>query len=405
MKNKKISMFLLGHSFPPDIRVEKEVSVLLKAGYQISLLCEKKDKNDKEYEELDLGLKIYRCNVNKNYIKNRFSTFFINKNEYNNVISNFIKTTKPNIIHIHDLTFLPTIYKLIPKGIKIIADLHENMPAAYKVYRTNNNIFNKILLGLPEYYLWKYVENKYLPKCDMIFNVVEEATERLKKYNISNDKIKVISNTENEETFKISEIDKSIVEKYKKFWTILYIGGIGPHRGIEDAIKAIGLCKNKIPNLKLLIVGCRDNNSKNHLHNIAMKSGALDNIEILDWVDSNKVQSYIAAAKVGIIPHGDFEHTHTTVPHKLFQYMMLSKPVIVSDCKPLKRIVEDCNCGVIFKASNSLHCAENIIELHNSSSDMLEKFSKNAFNSAIGKYSWTNDEKSLLEAYQKLLNK
>ena len=52
-------------------------------------------------------------------------------------------------------------------------------------------------------------------------------------------------------------------------------------------------------------------------------------------------------------PHEDFEHTQTTVPHKLFQYMMGRKTVLVSDCAPLKRIIGDNEAGYVFKAGGS----------------------------------------------------
>ena len=55
---------------------------------------------------------------------------------------------------------------------------------------------------------------------------------------------------------------------------------------------------------------------------------------------------------INIIPHLANDHTDNTIPHKLFQIMMSKSLLLVSSCKPLKRIVEKYDCGVVFKADD-----------------------------------------------------
>ena len=399
MKKHIAAILLRDGGFPPEIRIFKEGKALIDAGYQFSVLCIKRNPNDLEYEKLRNGIIVIRKDKPElSKLKLRFPTFFPRKKEYSAIITSFINEFQPDALMVHDIPFLPLLIRVIGNSLPIVPVLHENMPAAYWSYRANSSLINRLCIGVPEYLLWKYIEKKYLSKCTRVIVVVPEAAERFNK--CIRDKHVVVSNTENEETFPVHNINKNFIEKYRKDWVVVYIGGIGPHRGIEDAIKASPICAEIIKNYKLLIVGCKDKNVKTYLNKQIRDVGADKFVELIDWVPSTLVQSYISVAKAGIIPHRNFEHTHTTVPHKLFQYMMLSKPVIVSDCKPLKRIVEETDSGVVFQADNYQSLARVVIKLYKQGDNYIQTLGANGLKAAYGKYSWNNDKKRLLNIFE-----
>ena len=115
------------------------------------------------------------------------------------------------------------------------------------------------------------------------------------------------------------------------------------------------------------------------------------------------MKSYLEVTNVGLIPHKSTPHTETTIPHKLFQYMLFGKPVVVSDCASMKRIVEETGSGLVFKAGNPEDLAEKIVSLYNSH-DLFRRCGANGkASSAYGKYSWKHqDKKSLVDIYSDL---
>jgi glycosyltransferase involved in cell wall biosynthesis len=115
-----------------------------------------------------------------------------------------------------------------------------------------------------------------------------------------------------------------------------------------------------------------------------------------------KVSNYILASHVCLIPHNNFEHTQTTVPHKLFQAMVCKKPVLVSDCKPLKRIIIETQAGKIFKANNNEDFAEKLISMY-FDTKALAKFGDNGYKAACGEYAWRHDAARLNQIYSELL--
>ena len=67
-------------------------------------------------------------------------------------------------------------------------------------------------------------------------------------------KVVVVSNTEKKE-FALSKSLNKVYEQFKDYFLVSYIGGIGPHRGLDTAIKGIVKAKSSIPKLKMIIVG------------------------------------------------------------------------------------------------------------------------------------------------------
>jgi len=107
---------------------------------------------------------------------------------------------------------------------------------------------------------------------------------------------------------------------------------------------------------------------------------------------------------VCIIPHVSNEHTETTIPHKLFQYMYMRKPVVVSDCRPLQRIVMETNSGAVFKSGDEFDFARVILQLFEN--DLLRKqMGENGNRAVIGKYNWENSSRSLIGLYSNLERK
>ena len=84
--------------------------------------------------------------------------------------------------------------------------------------------------------------------------------------------------------------------------------------------------------LKVTIVGA-DEKSKKRLYSLA-KTYRVDHLlDVYTWVSREKVEQIMNDTDIGLVPHRKSEHTDTTIPHKIFQYVQ-RLPVIVSNCTP-----------------------------------------------------------------------
>lgn len=149
------------------------------------------------------------------------------------------------------------------------------------------------------------------------------------------------------------------------------------------------------------LCGGGDENYSGQLKQMARELGIEAYVEFCGWVSFKLVPSYVVASKVGVIPQGASEHTNTTIPHKLFQYMSLKRPVIVSDCVPLARIVQEVNCGAVFRSDDSEDLAGVIEQMICDGKRRLSQ-GERGYCAARDKYNWAYDGAVLRTVYNRL---
>lgn len=392
--------------FPRDIRVQKEIKSLCDAGHRVTVLARRIPASVPDrHIRISNQLSIFREDVPAWTLPERIDWYLtLRQRPWLPVLDRFIREQQPDILHVHDLIILPSVLKIVSCfGIPVVADLHENMPAAWRAYRSDFPPLRRLLEAvLLNYHHWRRHEARALRRCIHCIVVVPEAAERLLGYGIPAGRITVVSNTEDETSFSSSpsNLDTDILKKYRTYWTALYIGGIEPHRGIDTAIRAAVEAAAGIEKFRLLVVGAKPK-AQEKLRSLAESLGADGNVEIVGWVPFHKVASYIHASRVCLVPHNDFEHTQTTVPHKLFQYMISGKPVLVSSCRPLARIVEETRSGMVFEAGNARSMAHMLIRMYNNPKDcrIMAQAGRRA---AADTYSWRRDGRRLVDMYAML---
>jgi len=398
---------VLDSYFPPDIRVEKEARALLSAGHKIYLLSSGK-KGMPAVENIN-GINVIRVFPPENFL-NRvwgflwFNVFFDNI-LWKRSLEDTIKQYEIEIVHVHDLPMVKTVVSVAKKfDIPIIADLHENYPEGLRAWRKEKIPWKSKILNLASpVWRWKRLERSVLQRVDRIITVVDEAKEHyINDCGAQPEKITVVMNAEDLDEFGNLEIDQSLVTKYKNNFVVSYIGGFGPHRGIDTAIKSMPKILKEIPDAKLLLVGGKGSEEyEKELRKLCKELKVENNVEFTGWVNFSLVPSYIALSDVCLVPHHASGHTNTTIPHKLFQYMAMRKPVIVTDCKPLKRIVEECDCGIVVPSGDYNEMAEAVIRLYRDR-EYARKLGENGRRAVEEKYNWENEAKKLCGLYKRL---
>lgn len=411
MKNKKILM-LLRSNFPPDIRVEKEAFALIKARYDVHLLCLQYPGDEREgtYKGIKIHREVPYTYPFKplKYFFNVLEDIFYRSGRWEKAIQRLHKRENFAALHAHDLPMAPiavAVKKRIP-ALKVVLDFHENYPAARKEWaRLNTGLKNKIIGFLNRYHKLFQIEKSTIQSADSVIAVVDEMKERIIfDHKTDSEKITVVSNTEGSD-FTEYKFEAGVKKYFTSKYTALYIGGFGAHRGLDTAIEGMQYVKNK--NIHLLLVGADTKNTdyNNHLKNTIEKSGVGDRVTIVPRQESRLVPSFIERCDIGLVPHGNNPHTNNTIPHKLFQYMLLGTPVLVSDCPPLKRVVEESHSGLVFKAGDAADFGGRLDEMLGDQKAM-RSYSKNGAKAVApkGPFSIEKDRKQLIQMYGKLLS-
>lgn len=390
---KTIGM-ILDESFPPDPRVENEASLLIKAGYTVKLFCLGKETNTESYK----GIQIYRYKAS-NFVMEKLSalayTFPFYKLFIKKHIKSFIESNKIDILHIHDIRVAESVFELNRKyNLCTILDMHENRPEIMKLYKFVNSFPGNILINLNK---WKKKEEKYVRLADRVIVVTDEARKELiNRVNIDESKIVSLPNTPLQSFYKEYTINQDIIERYKDSFNLLYIGETGLRRGIENAIEAISLLKNDIPNIKLILVGKSKDDS--YLKGRVKELNIIENIDYQGWQSPSSFASYISASQVGISPLIRNIHHDTTYANKIFQYMAFGLPIIVSDCPAQADVVKNNEVGLVHEAANSRDLANCIYKLYKNT-NLYNTMQSNSKTLVEDYYNWEKTGVALTDLY------
>ncbi len=113
----------------------------------------------------------------------------------------------------------------------------------------------------------------------------------------------------------------------------LYVGGLGPLRGLDLMRAAFPLVN--VPGARLVLAGPGDPGE--------LPAGA----ESVGPVDHSRVPALLAAARVAWVPlqpHGNYDRA---VPTKLVEAMAAGRPVVASDLGRMGALVRDAGCGLV----------------------------------------------------------
>jgi glycosyltransferase involved in cell wall biosynthesis len=394
----RVGMVLKATIPQPDIRVEKEAKTLIGAGHEVHLLLERRE-GERIDETVD-GVRFMRS-IRMGSLREKWHRYTFNFTFrdplWRRGIERFVDERGIEVLHVHDL---PLVQEAVSvgrsKGVPVVADLHENYPAGLQVWYRNTikkmTIYN--------HRRWADYERRILREVDAVIAVIEESRERIVGLGIPRERVFVVPNTASRERETIP-VDPDIAARYRGRFVVSYIGGFAPHRGLDVVIRALPSLRYRIPGLLLVLVGDRNRGYRNYLAGLAGSLGCGDLVEMTGWQPFEKIWSYIDASAVCLVPHARNPHTDTTTPHKVFQYMMVAKPVIVSDCPPLARIVHDSGAGLVFRYDDPADLAAKILELHGDES-LRGEVSRAGRRAFIERFNWDRTSGELVELYRQL---
>ena len=406
-------MMLLNAPYPPDVRVEKEAKTLASQGILVDIVCNRRKNEPIKSQEGNIT--IHRIPVPATDQKVLHGIYdaiaainFIHPT-YRKALRRLIPRLNPDVIHVHDLPLGKTgIITGKEFGIPVLLDLHENFPDALKVWfkwkpKSIASFKDKILFT---YKRWSKQEAWACDNSDHIIAVVDEMKMHLiEKHGVDRDKISVITNSEKRSFSEVGyDLLEDLREKYKGNYALSYICGIGPHRGVDTFIDGLHLIVKEIPQVKLLLVGSASAGVLPKLQSMVRDRHLENYVQFVGHVPFRQVPSFMKLSDINLVPHNSNSHTENTIPHKLFQIMLLKGNLLVSSCKPLKRIVTKYKSGFVFEADNSVDFANQVIQMYRQPI-LVSKFAQNGYNATYhGELNWEHTGHHLIQLYRNFLN-
>jgi glycosyltransferase involved in cell wall biosynthesis len=358
----------------PDVRVEREGSVLEKNGYEVIYIGWDRGRTSRPQPSISRVHTYKRPVIPESPLVMLFLPLFwmyivkdVRKNHY-------------DVIHCCDFdTFLPSL--LIGKLYKI--------PIIYDIFDFYAEMIIFPILNEPIRKILAYAERNLIRRADEI--ILPDAcriTQIGEKY-FNKDPV-IITNSP-----QAIHTSESVNKEYSaKDEITLFIGGmISADRCVDLVCQTI----KKIPGIKLVVKGHCSPSYAKMLMEIAK---GCDRINLtLHWVDYNDLLMEMAMSDVVVVLYDpNLPNNRYSSPNKLFEAMLLKKPVIISKGISADEIVMTEQCGYIVDM-NSPDQLSNTISRLSKERNMLSIMGINGFNAYNTKYKWSIMEKRLLELY------
>ncbi len=387
---------VLEREFPPDDRVEKEAVSLIKAGHEIHIACfsRKKDFNPCEkYKEITIHreyLNTFHYKVGAAILVLPFYFSF-----WRNFIEKLFQQEAFEAIHIHDLPLAKIGYYFKKKyGILLVCDQHEFYSDWIVQTAHYNTLPGRFIKAFSN---WVSYERNYLQKADMVITVEEPLRMNyIEKTHILTEKIFCIPNTPLMSLYNKECVQWDIVDKYKDNFVLLYIGGLDILRGIDVAIKALPRLIPEVPEIKLLLVG--GVSRYYNLEKIVAEENVSDYVEFTGFQPANLLPSFIEASSLCFFtPRTNRDEINKTIATKIYQYIIMGKPVIVTDARMQEEFVKENSIGFVIRDGDVDEFAKKVLEIYKDE-NLYRKLKENAFKAAA-LFKWEITIKPLIEFY------
>jgi len=289
---------------------------------------------------------------------------------------------RPNLVHIHDpeLIFSGLLFKAL--GIPVIFDMHEHLPKQILNKQWIPNWARKPLSGT-----WNLIERITLP----FFSVVMAESSYEKYYPWIRRKIIV-------QNYPDAKLIPNHTRKFDIF-TVGYIGSVTKERGAITVAAAIGMLRDKGVMVNFQCLGPVSTEVRDNEH----FSRGIDEgwLQAPGRVKGSEGWTTISRCHVGVAVLAPIPNYVESWPTKMFEYMSMSMPVIVSNFPLYEELVASTQCGITVDPHKTSDIAE-AIEFIASEPAIADTMGACGRAAVISKYSWDAEVGRLISLYRKI---
>jgi glycosyltransferase involved in cell wall biosynthesis len=310
-------------------------------GYKVKVLSTTMDKDKIGWDMLD-GISVYSFKL-----PNRFYRFFFDLLSFANTIK-AIKKFNPDIVHVISVGYRFAIGAIVASKILMKKTLSSITLIPHKEGRKPLPVF-----------LDFFIFSKIIKWCDVIISLSRETKEVLIK-ETHHKKIGVIPSFITGNYFRKMEKNPN---------SILFVGRLEvAHKGTDFLIKALYYVKDRIPSVKLYIVG--KGSSLNCLKELVSDYKLGDNVIFCDYVPEKQLMDMYSQSEILAMPS-----LMEGVPMVLLEAMSAGLPIVAFDIDCIAEVLENGKYGLLVKKGDVEGLADQLIKLLNND-ELREHYSK-----------------------------
>ncbi len=319
-------------TYSQDGRVKRHAEALAERGDHIDVIC--LGNGDESVSNgvniVGLGMRRYRGSSKSAYLGSYLRFFRMAATE---ALKRSLKT-RYDVVIVCTMPDAVIVCALLPKflGSKIVLDVHDTMPELYrdKFGGARGAIGARLLMLEERMSAWW---------ADRVLAVHDLHRERLEQAGVPAHKIRVVTNSPDPRIF-VPGTNRAARDPRKRGdFTLVCHGTITHRMGLDLAIRAVDSLRERIPELRLRVVGGGDYFSE--AQDLVERLGLSSYVEFIAGVPVEQLPGLLVDAHAGLVPNHPSSATHLMLPVKLLDYATLRIPVIASRLRTVEHYFAD----------------------------------------------------------------
>ena len=175
----------------------------------------------------------------------------------------------------------------------------------------------------------------------------------------------------NSDDFKPIPRDKILSQQLgisSKDKVVIFVGTIYPFAGLDTLIKKFNCLKQKVPNVKFIIIGGGPHFDK--IKSLIKKNELNSDIILTGFQPQSYIRNYVSLADICITPFVINDITDNIMPVKIIEYLACGKPVLSTPMKGTLQLFPDETFGIFY--SNLENFIDTLSSLLNNSMKLKE---------------------------------
>jgi len=384
--------------YPRDQRVRREAETLKENGALVHIICAR-NENEMGFD-IHNNITIYRVPLEikrkKGYLA-YFLRYFMFLILSTALLTRLFIKYKYKVVHIHSIPDYEVFCAFVPKlfGAKIILDLHELMP---EVFATKFDIS----MDSKKVYFAKVLEKVSVRFADFAISTSHIRKKILKERTQKKD-VAVIMNLPKRDIFKWRDMTEFIkANGLEESFIVSYVGGLNPERELDIVIKAIKYIEEKVSNIAFIFCGSGEKEYIASIQNLIKDLNLEKKVLFMGYVPQDDVLNYVTISNVSLSPYKIHPNLNPIGSTKVFEYLLVPKPVIVADYPANREEFKD--LVLFYKCSDYKSLGEKIFEVYKNEEE-FKKMALRAQEVLFRRYNPKRNEENLLKIYRNLLIK
>ena len=292
-----------------------------------------------------------------------------------------VRSLRPRLVHFHDPELMPLGVILKCCGYRVVYDVHEDLPR-----QVLTKYWLPTVTRLPLSWMTSVCE--WLAAC--VFDAIIPATSKIAERFPARKTITV-------KNFPILNelVEAEITPYQKRPMQFAYIGGLSRERGVCEMVSALQHLKHS----QLYLAGAFQ---PADLQTAIEVLPGWQRVVFSGWANRTQVAEILGNVRAGLVVLQPTPRYMDAYPTKMFEYMSVGLPVIVSDFPLWRSIIDDAGCGLAVDPFNpqAIAGAMQWILDHPEEAEAMGQRGRAAVEK---QYNWDTEAKKLIALYNKLL--